>query len=267
MKAPIVLLHGMWCTANLLEQIALPLQEAGHPVYAPTLPLHRFDLDASQRRELGRTSLLDYTRYLATEIQKLDLKEPPTLVGHSMGGLLAQMLAARIDCRGIALIAPASPAGINIIQPSSTLATSFILLNGLHWRRANFPPKWHAHYGILHRFPPQQRDDLYRQLVQESGRAYFEIVFWFMDRRKASRVAAEHIQVPVLIQAGGKDRIIVPRVARRIAKRYTQAEFRLYSELGHMMFLEPGGEAVTADLLQWLDELGPTDAAGAGAGT
>jgi pimeloyl-ACP methyl ester carboxylesterase len=255
MRAPIVLLHGMWCTANLLEQLALPLQEAGHPVYAPTLPLHQFDLDPRERRELGQMSLLDYTRYLATEIQKLDLKQAPILVGHSMGGLLAQMLATRIECQAIALIAPASPAGINIIQPSSTLATSFILLNGWFWKRANFPPKWHAHYAILHRFPPEQRKDLYRQMVFESGRAYSEIVFWFFDRRHASRVIPEQIQAPVLVQAGGKDRIIVPRVARRIAKRYAQAEYQLYPELGHMMFLEPGGEAAMADLLHWLDKL------------
>ena len=38
-------------------------------------------------------SLLDYAQFLEREVRKLDA--PPILMGHSMGGLLAQILGAR----------------------------------------------------------------------------------------------------------------------------------------------------------------------------
>ena len=45
------------------------------------------------------------------------LDAPPILVGHSMGGLLAQMLAARRDVAALILLAPSAPWGV----PPTTL--------------------------------------------------------------------------------------------------------------------------------------------------
>ena len=48
-------------------------------------------------RRWPQTSLTDYAADLEKLIAGLDA--PPVLVGHSMGGLLAQMLAARRETR------------------------------------------------------------------------------------------------------------------------------------------------------------------------
>jgi pimeloyl-ACP methyl ester carboxylesterase len=55
---------------------------------------------------LGRISLLDYAQDLEQYIRELDQK--PFLIGHSMGGLLAQILGARGVAKGIVLLTPAS---------------------------------------------------------------------------------------------------------------------------------------------------------------
>ena len=65
---------------------------------------------ATPPKELGRTSLLDYAADLEKLIAGLDDK--PVLVGHSMGGLLAQMLAARGLARACVLLAPSAPWGV-----------------------------------------------------------------------------------------------------------------------------------------------------------
>src|SRR6185312_365594 len=64
---------------------------------------------------LGTTSLTDYAADLQNLIVGLDC--PPVLVGHSLGGLLAQMLGARTKIAAALLLAPSAPWGV----PPSTL--------------------------------------------------------------------------------------------------------------------------------------------------
>ena len=59
---------------------------------------------------MGTTSLLDYAADLEREI--LALPERPVIIGHSMGGLLAQILAARGLCSRLVCLTPAAPRGI-----------------------------------------------------------------------------------------------------------------------------------------------------------
>lgn len=67
-------------------------------------------------RALGTTSLWDYPEFLEHEIQTLNVK--PIIVGHSMGGLLDQILGAREPAKALVLLTPASPAGIMALKPS-----------------------------------------------------------------------------------------------------------------------------------------------------
>ena len=66
--------------------------------------------------ELGTTSLLDYAVDLEKEIKTLE--SPPIIMGHSMGGLLAQILGSRGLAKALVLLSPAAPAGINTLKPS-----------------------------------------------------------------------------------------------------------------------------------------------------
>jgi pimeloyl-ACP methyl ester carboxylesterase len=53
---------------------------------------------------------------LEKEISNLD--SPPIVMGHSMGGLLAQILGSRGLVKALVLLAPAPPSGIMILRPS-----------------------------------------------------------------------------------------------------------------------------------------------------
>ena len=254
-RAPIYLMHGMWCTGDTLQGLAEPLRAAGFRVEAPTLPDHRVDLDRDGRRRLGRTSLLDYVDFHLEQLAQLPPGPPPILIGHSMGGLLAQIVASRVPVSAVGLLAPAAPAGFNLIQPTSTVATFHVLAKYGFWRRTQKPPRWFAQFGLLHRMGRKQAREEYAKLVWESGRAYSEIVFWFWDRHRASSVDPRHVMAPMLVLSAEQDRILPPRVIERIARFYPQAIYEELPTLGHMMFAEPGGEVVAARVLQWLESL------------
>jgi non-heme chloroperoxidase len=254
-RPPLYLMHGMWCTGDMLQDLAAPLRAAGFRVAAPTLPDHSVDVDREGRRRLGRASLLDYAAFHLEQIAELPSGPPPVLIGHSMGGLLAQIVASRISTSGVVLLAPAAPAGFNLIQPCSTIATGHVLAKYAFWRRTQKPPRIFSDYGLFHRLSRADRAKAHKQIVWESGRAYSEIVFWFWDKHRASAVDPRHLMAPMLVLSAEHDRILPPRVVERVAEFYPQAHYEELENLGHMMFAEPGGEVVATRVLTWLAEM------------
>ncbi len=204
---------------------------------------------------LGRFSILDYADYLEETIADLGLSQPPVLVGHSMGGILAQILATRIPVAGIALLAPVPPAGIHVVRPINLLATAHVMLRWGFWRRPQMPSPAMARFGLFHRLGPAHAREAVAEMVPESGRAYAEIVFWFLDRRRATEVPAEEVRCPVLVLTGGRDRVLPPGLVRRVAARYPQASFRVFPRLGHWLFEEPGSDQLRTELVSWVGAL------------
>ena len=90
-KSPVLMIHGAFCGPWSLDGLKQKFEAAGYAVAAPALRFH------DQKRPpaaLASTGLADYAADLEEEIAALGAA--PILVGHSMGGLLAQMLAARV---------------------------------------------------------------------------------------------------------------------------------------------------------------------------
>ena len=96
-KAPVVMIHGAFCGPWSLDGLKRKFKEAG---YAVTTPCLRFHDQKPPPAALGTTGLGEYAADLEDEIQALGTA--PILVGHSMGGLLAQQLAARMEARALA---------------------------------------------------------------------------------------------------------------------------------------------------------------------
>ena len=122
-RPPIVMIHGAFCGPWSFERFAESFTAAGYKVHAPVLRHH--DCGREPPARLGRVSLTDYADDLVKLIDGLD--ETPVLVGHSMGGLLAQMLAARGKARAIALLAPSAPWGVwpsTLFEVDSTVEPS-----------------------------------------------------------------------------------------------------------------------------------------------
>ena len=80
----------MWRGSWYWENYKRFFENKGYQCITPTLRFHDVDPGEPPNPQLGTTSLLDYLKDLEKDIQKLDA--PPIVMGHSMGGLLAQMI-------------------------------------------------------------------------------------------------------------------------------------------------------------------------------
>jgi len=254
MKDTIFMIHGMWAGGWYWENYRQFFESKGYHCLTPTLRFHDVDPQEPPHPQLGTTSLLDYAADLENEISQLDRR--PIIMGHSMGGLLAQILGSRGLARALVLLTPAPPRGILALKPTALRSFWSCLTTWGFWRkpiRQTFPE---AVYSTMHLIPAEERMDRYNKLVYESGRAAFEIGFWFLDRNRASEVDAAKITCPVLIIAGGQDRIMPASVVRKTARKYRAvATYREYADHAHKVIDEPGWEEIAADIADWLNEV------------
>ncbi len=249
-KPPVVMIHGAFCGSWVFEGWARCFRDAGYTVLTPDLRHHGA---AADHAALGRLGILDYAEDLGQLIDGLG--DLPVIIGHSMGGLLAQMLAARGKARALVLLAPAASWGV---WPSSLFelaGAQALFLAGDFWHRPIRPDRWLASCG-LDSLDPEQRARALSRLVPESGLAMFEILHWPFDLSRASLVDARQVVCPIMCVAGGKDPITPSGTVRRIARRYRgRAQYRELRDASHWLLLEHGWEKLVSQTLFWLSRL------------
>ena len=254
MAKTIVMIHGMWGGGWYWENYAKYFEARGYRCIRPTLRFHDMNPQEAPDPRLGTTSLLDYVADLEKEI--LELKETPILMGHSMGGLLAQILGSRGLARALVLLTTASPAGIIALKPSVIRSFWSMLMRWGFWKKPGRQKFEEASYSMLHLLPMEERKKTFERFVYESGRAASEIGFWLFDGRKAAAVDESKVTCPVLVVGAAEDRITPVSVVRHVAEKY--GEKATYKEFGghaHWVVAEPGWEEIAKYVKEWLDRI------------
>jgi pimeloyl-ACP methyl ester carboxylesterase len=250
MNPPVVLIHGMWSTGTTLEPIRKAFESRGFSCHSPTLPFHDNGGNAAQ---VGKLSHTDYVNFLETYVKNLNLPEPPILIAHSMGGLLAQLLAVRIPTRALILFAPAAAAGINGFALSSIRSLAHALFSWKFWDKAQIHPTLEsAQYALFNNLPLERQQELFKLLVPESGRVLFEAGLGAKGEGKPTWVDFEKITSPILIQHGTDDRIVIVQGSRQVVGKYKNATLKEYEGSGHWLFEEEVNQKIFEDAQGWL---------------
>jgi pimeloyl-ACP methyl ester carboxylesterase len=249
----LMMIHGMfggdWCWSNYRSYF----EAKGYHCITPTLRFHDTDPKEPPDPRLGTTSVLDYVEDLEKEIKKTE--SLPILMGHSMGGLIAQILGSRGLAKALILLTPASPSGILALRPSVVRSFLSTLTKWEFWKKPVKLTFHEAVYSMLHLLPQEEQRRIYHKFVHESGRAVFEIGFWLFDSGKASRVEAAKVGCPILIVSGALDRVTPATVNQKIANKYRSANLKVFPQNAHWVVGEPGWEHITAYVSNWMDRV------------
>src|SRR5262249_22210095 len=92
---PVVLIHGLWLLPSSWDNWADLFKQAGYAPLTPDWPDDPESVEGARAEPeiLAKKSLEQVAEHTTEIINALDKK--PALIGHSTGGLLAQMLAGR----------------------------------------------------------------------------------------------------------------------------------------------------------------------------
>ena len=253
MSQTILMVHGAFCGGWAFDPWRAFFSAHGYRCLAPDLRHHDRPPKARPHPDLGTTSIRDYVDDLAEAIAELD--EKPIVIGHSMGGLVAQKLAARGLVSAAVLLAPSPPWGLVPSTEYEAAAAIGMLSAGAFWREALQPIFTIAADQSLHRLPRDRQKEVFSRFVPESGQAVFEIMYWMMDWRRASNVDPHRVLCPVLAVAGGDDRVNTARTVRRIAARYRNlGHYAEFPDMAHWLIGEPEWEEVAEHVRRFLVE-------------
>ncbi|HEU4564604.1 MAG TPA: alpha/beta fold hydrolase [Gemmatimonadaceae bacterium] len=243
-RPPVLLIHGLFAGAWVLAEWQRRLAARGYPAYAIDL---RGRPGGRPVPDLGRVPFAAYLEDAMEAARRLaaETGRNPIVIGHSLGGLIAQKLAEADVVTAAVLVCPAPPRGIPLVG-LTLYARLLKYLPAILGARPVLPSRADADAVILNAVPPDERAAGYARLVPDSGRAGRDILL-------GVPVDAARVRCPVLVVSASEDRFVPPRIAHHVAKRY-RAPFREYFGNGHFLPGEPGWETALDEIEHWLDQ-------------
>jgi pimeloyl-ACP methyl ester carboxylesterase len=228
----------MWGTPHLWSGLRAHFEALGHATSVPALPFHDADPGAPPDPKLGTTGIADYVDAIVADARAAPAT--PVIIGHSMGGMLAQLVAAKVQPQGLVLLSPAGTA--QTARPSwSALKTMAGVMTGRSWW--NSPTRIdrdRARWGIFNSVPPEIAEAEIDRLVWDSGRVTWQMGLPWLDRTRAATVDYARLTMPALVVVGEEDRITPVSIARATARELRgPVDYRELPGAGHWLFHEP----------------------------
>lgn len=235
-RPPLLMVHGLahaaWCFG---ENWVPAAADAGFPAYAVSLRGHGGSAGA---RHLRRTLTRDYVHDVLQTI--IELPEPPVLIGHSNGALVAQLVADRYPLRGLVLLTPAplhSAVGDLLAIAKDRPVDA---LGAVVGRTLSMEPEI-----LFEGLDPQVARTYADRTGPESPLVQWELL---LPRRRGP------IRCPVLVIGTPDDRLVRPADVARTAADYG-TEPIWFPGMGHDVMLDRGWEDVLSTVLDFAGHL------------
>lgn len=243
---PIVMVHGAFVGGWSFERFRKPFEAAGHRVLTP-------DLHGHGAREAADAVVGVSVRDYANEIAALcsSLPKRPILIGHSLGGLVAQLAARKVTPKALVLLAPSPPWGLvgwNVEEALTAFGAQFagLLSNG-----AVEPSAEVMRRVTLNRMTRAEAAPILARLRPESARAIRQTLNWWLDPFMTSSIGSGPLPGRSLVISGEADQIHPPASGRLVAERIG-GEFLCLPEMSHWLPGEPGWEDVAGAALEFV---------------
>lgn len=256
----IVFIHGLWIHASSWQPWMDFFNKNGYqtlnpqwPGDSPTVAECRANPEAIANR--GVTEIADsYAKIIAT------LPEPPIVIGHSFGGLIAQVLLGRGIVSGCIAIDPAPIKGV-LQLPFSALKASFpVLGNPFNFKKAKSLTFEDFRYGFANAVSEKEAKELYdRWTIPAPCRPLFQAATASFAGIETKVNTQNTTRGPLLITGGEKDNIAPPILGKASLKKYNASvisEFKLFEGRGHSLIVDHGWQEVAEYSLAWLKKHG-----------
>ena len=254
MVKTLLMIHGVGCGGDVWDTMRPDFEAAGWTCEAPTLfeDLRTIDTPPDGLADLTLKDYVDAMLAKASELRDRD-GDKPVVIGHSMGGLIAQKLAEAGAVKAGVFLTPAQPKGCTVTD----LRVMRTFWNILKVGRKNVPggvfkvgPKGFS-YGVLNQVDPARHEAIYAQARFDSGRVY-------MDLSQPEAIDEQKVRVPTLTIGATKDRATVIKAVRKVALKYARGgvsgDYQEYKDNAHWIVDEPGTKQVVKNISAWLEK-------------
>jgi pimeloyl-ACP methyl ester carboxylesterase len=260
-KAPIVLIHGLWMSPHSWSGWIERYSAAGHTVHAPAWPgVSKFYEDLDHAKAPSDIRLGEVVDHYDAVVRALP--DPPILIGHSLGGLITQMLLGRGLGRAGVAIHPTAPRGVYRLPMSVVRATFPVFRRPSNRRRAVPLTPAEFHYAFANTVSRAEADSLHAKLaIPAPGRPLFQSALAnFTPKSRAATVIdyAKSDRTPLLLIAGDRDHITPSSVVYenfiRYRRSFAATDFKLFEGRPHLTAALKGRHDEADYALTWTAE-------------
>jgi pimeloyl-ACP methyl ester carboxylesterase len=257
-STPAVFIHGLWLLPSSWDRWAARFEEAG---YAPLTPDWPGDPDTVEQARanpevFAKKHLEEVAAHVTEVIEKLDRK--PAVLGHSTGGLLAQIISGRGLASATVAIDPGPFRGVLPLPISSIRASLPVLKNPSNRGRAVTLTFDEFKYGWANALSDEEAKELYDAYhVAAPGVALMQMAFANLNPLTEAMVDTKNPdRGPLLIIEGEKDHTVPPAMANAAFKRQQRnpavTEFKEMPNRGHALTIDSGWREVADAAIEFL---------------
>jgi len=255
---PVVFVHGLWLLPSSWDRWAAVYGEAGYTALTPRWPDDPDTVEeANANPEVfaGKT-VGQVADHFTDVIGRLDKK--PAVIGHSFGGLLAQMLAGRGLSAATVAVDAASFRGVLALPISALKSASPVLKNPANHHRAVPLTFEQFRYGFANAVSEAEAKELYETFaVPASGTPLFQVATENVNPWTEVKVDTKNPdRGPLLIISGEKDTTAPGAMAEGIYKKQKRnegvTEIVEMPNRGHALVIDSGWREVADTALGFI---------------
>ena len=257
-KTPIVFIHGLWLLPSSWDRWRPVFEAAGYSTLAPGWPDDPNTVeDANRHPEVfAHKTVGEVADHFQDVIAKLAKK--PALIGHSFGGLLAQILAGRGVAAASVAIDPAPFRGVLPLPISALKSASPVLGNPANHGRAVPLTYEQFRYAFANAVTEDEATELYNTYaVPAAGAPLFQAATANLNPWTEVKVKSKNPERgPLLIISGEKDHTVPPAIANASYKKQKRnkgvTEIKEIAGRGHALTIDNGWREVADTALSFV---------------
>jgi non-heme chloroperoxidase len=257
-KTPVVFIHGLWLLPSSWNRWAALFEEAGYAPVTPVWPDDPETVDQARANPevFAKKTLGQIADHTADVIGKLNNK--PAVMGHSTGGLLAQMIAGRGLSTATVAIDPGPFRGVLPLPISALRSAMPVLKNPLNRSRAVTLTLDQFKYGWANALSEEEAKQLYDDYhVAAPGVALMQMANANLNPWTEAKADTKNPdRGPLLIIDGEKDHTVPWAIANASFKRQRRngsvTEIKKIPNRGHSLTIDSGWREVADTALAFV---------------
>jgi pimeloyl-ACP methyl ester carboxylesterase len=255
---PVVFIHGLWLLPTSWDRWASLFEDAGYVALKPGWPDDPETVAEAQAnpKAFAGKSVGQVADHIDAVVRRLNRK--PVIIGHSFGGLLAQILAGRGLSAATVAIDPAPFRGVLPLPISSLRSASPVLGNPANYRRAVPLSYDQFRFGFANAVDEDEAMALYETYaVPTPGKPLFQAAAANLNPWTEVKVDTKNPgRGPLLLISGEKDNTvpwaIVNASYKRQARNAGVTEIASMANRGHALVIDSGWREVAETALSFV---------------
>jgi non-heme chloroperoxidase len=255
---PVVFIHGLWLLPSSWDRWATVFEEAGYTALTPGWPDDPETVEEANAHPevFAHKTVGQVADHFADVIGRLTKK--PAVIGHSFGGLLAQIVAGRGLSAAAVAIDPAPFRGVLPLPISALKSASPVLSNPANRNRAVPLTYEQFRFGFANAVSEEEAKQLYDAFaVPAPGAPLFQAATANLNPWTEAKVNSKNPdRGPLLIISGEKDHTVPPAIANAAYKKQMRnegvTEIAEIPGRGHALTIDSGWREVADTALAFV---------------